>query len=316
MIQPTFIDRRVACKSIAASTAAGVLAPGLGSGASRNNGFRLNYILASAIYGTLPLSEVMAQVRQIGSDVIDIWRRPHANHWEQIGELGHKKFAELLEQHRVKLGVVTFWDGCYEPAIRFAHKFGAKIVVTGFVPEQDNPQPFLEKMKPYVDLAAELGVTLAIENHGASVDQILRFGEAAESPKLGVALAPYHLPQDEKQLASLIEDLGPKLAFFYAWQHGMGCSKKLPKEQELLQLPGRGMLDFAPLLAALRKINYQGWTEVFMHPAPRGIPILDTAHAVTAEVNRCQDYLEERLVLAEGRSRGGKVPRTLGKRFG
>jgi hypothetical protein len=41
------------------------------------------------------------------------------------------------------------------------------------------------------------------------------------------------------------------------------CHKKLPKEQELLQLPGRGGLDFVPIISALKQINYRGWIEVF-----------------------------------------------------
>ena len=28
----------------------------------------------------------------------------------------------------------------------------------------------------------------------------------------------------------------------------------------MMQLPGRGTLDFKPILAALRRINYHGWT--------------------------------------------------------
>jgi hypothetical protein len=30
-----------------------------------------------------------------------------------------------------------------------------------------------------------------------------------------------------------------------------------------------------------------------MHPFPRGLPILDTTAAVTAEVNRARDYLRQ-----------------------
>jgi hypothetical protein len=48
-----------------------------------------------------------------------------------------------------------------------------------------------------------------------------------------------------------------------------------------------------PILAALKKINYAGWTSVFMHPVPRGIPILPTAPAVTDAINRSREYLEE-----------------------
>ena len=59
-----------------------------------------------------------------------------------------------------------------------------------------------------------------------------------------------------------------------------------------MQLPGRGPMDFTPLMAALRKINYTGWTEIFMHPVPRGIPILDSVETVTEEINRARNYLE------------------------
>ena len=114
-------------------------------------------------------------------------------------------------------------------------------------------------------------------------------------PHLAIAFSPYHLPREEKLLGELIKALGDSIAVFYAWQHGMGCHKKLPKEQELLQLPGRGELDFAPLLSALKHVRYAGWTEIFMHPVPRGVPILETAAEVTREINRSRAYLERRL---------------------
>jgi len=63
----------------------------------------------------------------------------------------------------------------------------------------------------------------------------------------------------------------------------------------LMQLPGRGTLDFRPMLAALKKIDFSGWTEIFMHPVPRGIPILDTAAEVTDELERARIYLENLL---------------------
>ncbi len=69
--------------------------------------------------------------------------------------------------------------------------------------------------------------------------------------------------------------------------------KKLPKEEELLQMAGRGDLDFRPIVAALQEIRYEGWTEIFMHPVPRGIPILDTTTLVTEEINRSRRYLDK-----------------------
>jgi len=154
---------------------------------------------------------------------------------------------------------------------------------------------FAEKMKPHLAAAEEAGVTIAIENHGNNLintPDSLRWLIEAAPVQLGIALAPYHLPQEEKLLAGLIKDLGGRIAMFYAWQHGKGCMKKLPKEEELLQLPGRGPLDFGPLIDALRAIEYSGWTEIFMHPVPRGIPILEPTAAVTVEINRARAYLD------------------------
>ena len=157
-------------------------------------------------------------------------------------------------------------------------------------------------MKPHVEAATQAGIVLGIENHGSTMlatpDAARWFAELSPSNNLGLALAPYHLPQEPALLAKLIEELGPKLALFYAWEYGKGCMKKLPKDEEMMQLPGRGTLDFAPLLGALRKINYRGWTSVFMHPTPRGIPILPTAGEVTDAVNQARKHLATCLAKA------------------
>ena len=116
---------------------------------------------------------------------------------------------------------------------------------------------FAEALKPHIAIAEERGITISIENHGSALiespDSMRWLIEFTNSPHLGIALAPYHLPDDAELVAQLIEDLGPGLALFYAWQHGMGCHEKLPKEQELMQMPGRGTLDFGPILSALKK---------------------------------------------------------------
>ncbi|MBN1491658.1 MAG: sugar phosphate isomerase/epimerase, partial [Phycisphaerae bacterium] len=155
---------------------------------------------------------------------------------------------------------------------------------------------FVEQLKPHVAVAEELNVTIGIENHDNSLiespDSMRWFAEFAASKHVGIALAPYHLPQDPEVIGKLIEALGPKLVQFYAWQHGKGCREKLPKAEELLQMPGRGSMDFTPIVAALKRIRYTGWTEIFMHPVPRGVPILETPAEVTAEINRARTYLD------------------------
>jgi sugar phosphate isomerase/epimerase len=154
---------------------------------------------------------------------------------------------------------------------------------------------FIEQLAPTLSVAAECGMTLGIENHDHnlidSADSMRYLADLCADRPLGIALAPYHMPQESPAIATLIADLGPRLAHFYAWQHGRGSRTKQPRADELLQLPGRGPLDFAPLLGALVKIDYRGLTEIFMHPFPRGVPIMDTSADVTAEINRARENL-------------------------
>ena len=270
--------------------------------------FELNYILASCMYGTTPLAEIVPEVKKSGNEHIDIWPRVHGNQREQVKSMGNDAFAALLATHGVGLGISTRFDlGPFglEEEMAFAREFGASLIVTG----SKGPKglvggelraavaDFAEGLKPHIAAAEKHDITISIENHGSALietpDSMKWLIEFTDSPHLGIALAPYHLPDDAELVAKLIEDLGQGLALFYAWQHGMGCHEKLPKEQELLQLPGRGSLDFAPILAALKRINYSGWTEIFMHPVPRGIPILDSTVDVTDEINRARRYLDE-----------------------
>lgn len=300
-------SRRQACRILGASAAAAYCSQSLWAGRAAGE-FRLCYILASSLYGTLPLESILPEVRKTGAEYIDLWPRHHADQREQMDQMGHERFAELLQQHGVKLGMTTRYDlGPFGLAdeLGVLHKFGGRVIVTGSSGPRNLSgnelkqavRLFVEEMKPHVAAAEKLGITIAIENHGhalvCSPESIRYLAEFSPSNHLGIALAPYHLPQDPKLLAQLIEDLGPKLAHFYAWQYGRGCMEKLPKEQELEQMPGRGTLDFAPLLAALRRIDYSGWTEIFMHPVPRGIPIHPTAAQVTKEVICARDYLEK-----------------------
>ena len=272
--------------------------------------FKLRYIVGSSMYGYTPLAEILPDIHSTGATAIDIWPKSHGNQREQLDALGEEKFSALLQKHNVSLGCITQYKlgpfGLQEE-MRLAQRLGCSTIVTG----GKGPRglkgtelkaavaKFIEQLKPHLAVAAETGVTIAIENHAnnliESPDSLKWLAELRPSKHLAIALAPYHLPQDTTALSNLIRALDDSIAMFYAWQHGMGCQVKLPKEQELLQMPGRGTLDFQPLLAALREINYAGWTEIFMHPVPRGIPILETTAEVTAEINRARAYLEANL---------------------
>lgn len=272
--------------------------------------FQLNYIVGSCMYGYMYIGEILPEIARCGAASLDLWPKKHGNQREQLQDLGEDLFARMLAADNVSVGCITQYKlGPFglQDEMRLAQRLGCRTIVTGGVGPKGLAgtdlkaavAKFLEQMKPHLAVAQETGVTIAIENHAGnlfeSADSLRYLAELRPHANLAVALAPYHLPQDEAQLAGLIRELGPAIAMFYAWQHGDGCMTKLPKEQELLQLPGRGPLDFAPLLQALADIRYSGWTEIFMHPVPRGIPILETAEEVTAEINRARTYLTEKL---------------------
>lgn len=281
--------------------------------AAENSGkpFELNYLLASCLYGHIYLGDILPEVAKTGATAIDLWPHPHGSQREQLDAIGEEKVTAMLADHGVQAGCLSRFDlsstnrqAEMREELRLAGRLGCQCVVTAGRGPTDLTgtelksavKRFVEDQKPNIDVAEASGVRLAIENHGNNLidspDSLKWLAEFTPSSSLAIALAPYHLPQDSALIAGLIESLGPSIALFYAWEHGMGSLKRLPKDQELTQLPGRGSLDFQPLLASLRKIEFSGWTEIFMHPVPRGIPILESEAMVTQEINVARAHLE------------------------
>jgi len=294
------MNRRRFLQSIAAATAAPAFAAEVP--------WKLNYMLASAMYGSLPLAEILPEVKKTGATGIELWPKKHGTQREEMDAIGHDKFAAMLKEYGIGFGGSTRYDlgpfGLTEE-IAVVKKLGGTFIVTGGAgdykvsPEQlkANVKAFVEKMKPHAALAAENGVEIGIENHINNLidtpDSLLWLADDIRNiPGIGIALAPYHLPQDTKLLSDLITHIDKKMTLFYTWEHGMGCMKPMPKEEELQQLPGRGKLDWKPLLAALKATKFTGPTEIFMHPTPRGIPIMPTAAETTVEIIRAKQHLD------------------------
>ena len=278
--------------------------------AASADAFKLRYVLATNQYGCLPIDDIVPQVHLAGCEALDIWAGRWGNQREQIDALGHEKFAELLRTHRAKVGTYTCMDPGFlkaEPHMRAMKKFGGDTVVAGFggggraakdLRGDDLRRAIraqVEKLKPAFDAAGELGVKLAIENHLNSVleppESLNMLMDTIPDKHVGVAFAPFHLPQDAALLGRLVGDLGERLFYYYAWQHGDG-SGNIPPPRQKKQLPGVGPLDFTPMLAALKRHRFAGWTAIFMHPSPRGTPLHPTVEEVTAELNRARAYLD------------------------
>lgn len=300
------MNRRTACKTLAVSA----LAPHLFSCSEKK--FKLRYVLNSAMYGEMELADILPEIAKTGSESIDIWRKVHGNQREQITEMGDEACMALLDDHSAKISMST----CYplgpkglQEEMAWLEQYGGNIIVTGSGKYPDSEpsgeaakaqiKVMLEELKPHADKAGEHGITIALENHIRQClhtpDSIRYFAEFNKSPNLGIAFAPHHLHEWESEIPQLIRDLGNEnIPFMYFQEHSAGIFEKQPKEIEMQQLPGYGGgLDYRLILSALRDIQYTGLVEIFMHPIPRGIPILPTIPEITAAINKSRDYVTE-----------------------
>lgn len=271
------------------------------------NTWQFRYMLASSLFGYGDLHPIIHEVQKTGASAIDLWPKVHGSQREQLDEHGEEQVMQWLKQANVTLGCLTQYKlgpfGLAEE-LNVAQRMGCKVIVTGAVgPKglQGNElkqavRIFVEQMKPHLELAEKHDVTIAIENHAMnlidSADALRWLVDMRPSPQMAVAFAPYHLPQNSEQLAKLVRELSSSIAVFYAWQHAQG-SGDLPDDQQRLQLPGRGPLDFEPIVKALVDTDYQGWTEIFMHPYPRGRAMHAEMADITRDLNIAKQYLEQ-----------------------
>ncbi|MEY2600493.1 MAG: hypothetical protein RLZZ142_2752 [Verrucomicrobiota bacterium] len=276
------------------------------------DGFSLRYVLASALYGDMPLETILPEVAALGCVGLDVWCKVHGTQREQISEKGDAWFLETLQKHGVKLEVSTRYPlGPFrlQDEIRWVKKMGGSMVLCGCVgpknptgsEARDAIRKFLSEMEPHVAFAAEHGIRIAIENHSNTAlshpDSLRAFAEWNRSEHLGIAFAPHHLGPWPDEIPKLIRELGNRnLPFVYLQEHGEGASRKVAKEIELQQLPGMGgSLDYRPLLGALRAIRYTGLVELFMHPTPRGVPILPTVTEIREVLRKSRSAIDSLL---------------------
>ncbi len=302
------MKRRTFLQSLAAASAAPALtAPASAFAASEP--FKLRYVLSSALYGEMPLEEILPEVTKSGCEAIDIWCKVHGNQREQIAEMGDDAFAAMMKKFGVKLGVSTRYPLGplkLQEEMAWVKKHGGRMVLCGSTGPKDPEgvaakeavKKFLEDMKPHVAKAEELGVIIAIENHvGQAIyhpDSLRYFADFNRSSNLGIAFAPHHLFRWPDEIPKLIRDLGAKqMPFIYFQEHSEGMMKKTSKEIEMQQLPGLGSLDYRLIVKALSDIGFKGYVEIFMHPTPRGVPILPTAAEITVAINQSRQYVEK-----------------------
>ncbi len=285
------VTRRCFLRTTGLAVSGGLLAADRASGeAGRGKAkpWQMRLSTSSIHYMQLPIEQACERIAQLGFEAIDIWSAhegcPHLD--DVAKRLGPDGLKKLLAKHNLKLYAFSVYQGGYQRYAELLGKAGGGVAIRGSErpckPNELIPKmrSFLERLKPLADLAEKHDSYLAIENHGNALldshDSLKAFVDLNTSPRLGIALAPYHIQRRKESVPQAIRICGKQLLFFYAWQHEPG-----PK-----QLPGIGSTDMAPWIATLADVGYRWYVNPFMHGHPE-------ADVMSANLAKARDYLKQ-----------------------
>ena len=288
----TGYDRREFLSRMARGAAASVAAGGLLARArpapAAEGRWKMRLSCSSINFSSLSIEEACARIAALGFEAVDVWSAhagcPHLD--DVLDRLGPDGLKDLLAKNKLKLYAFSVYRGGYPRYAELLGKCGGGVAIRGSAgpcdPKELVPRmkAFLEALKPEIELAEKHDSYLAIENHGHalldSLDSFKAFVDLNKHPRLGVALAPFHVQGFEQSVEEAIAALGKQLFFFYAWQRAPGLG----------ELPGHGPTDFTPWIAALAKADYRWYVNPFMHHEPE-------PDEMSKALAKARDYLQE-----------------------
>ena len=250
--------------------------------------WRCRLSTSSILFKDLSLEQACARIAALGFEAVDIWsaydKCPHLD--DAATRLGPTGLKAVLAKSGLELCAFSVYVGGYAKYAELLGGLGGGVAIQGSAgpckPEEltAKMRAFFESLKPQIELAEKHNSRLAIENHGNalldSLDSFKAFVDLNTSPRVGIALAPYHLQATGAPVEEAIRICGRQLLFFYAWQ----------KQPEMAQLPGHGPADFTPWLRALAQVDYRGFVNPFMHGHVE-------AEAMSAALAKSRDYLRQ-----------------------
>ena len=286
------LNRRDFLKVVGTCTAAGITASSCThvekKAVTAEQKWQMRLSTSSIHFMQLPIEKACERISNIGFEAIDIWSAHNGcPHLDDVAKrLGPDGLKNMLAEHKLKLFSFSVYKGGYERYAELLGNVGGGVAVRGSTPPckpeelTGRMQKFTEELKPLTELAAQYNSYLAIENHvGAllcTLDSLKAFVDINTSPRLGIALAPYHIQSLKASVPEAIRICGKQLFYFYAWQN-------YPDSQ---QLPGIGPTYMVPWIQALADIKYQGYVNPFMHGHPN-------ADVMSVNLVKSRDYLKE-----------------------
>jgi len=232
--------------------------------------WRMRLSASSIMFWQQNVIQACQTIAKLGCEGVDIWSAfHHCTHLEESRVRFTVKggLKALLAQSKLQLSAATvYWTGV-GPFADYLGEAGGAVVVRGSGNDTEGGatakmRAFLETLKPDLELAEKHNLRIAVENHSGPqllnrLDTIKAFVDLNRSPRLGIALAAFHVQKSGESVEEAIRVCGQQLLFFYAWQLG--------ELTGYAQLPGHGGVDCAPWIAALKGIGYEGFVNVFMH---------------------------------------------------
>jgi sugar phosphate isomerase/epimerase len=282
------LNRRRFMELLGLGAAARIVRPASSSQAEEPGGekWKMRLSTSSIQFSQLPIEQACERIAKLGFEAIDIWSAhegcPHLD--DVAKRLGPDGLKGLLAKHKLKLFAFSVYAGGYARYAELLGKSGGGVAIQGSAgpckPDEltGRVRQFIDGLKPLIELAEKHNAYLAIENHGGSLlnglDSLKAFVDINASPRLGIALAPYHLQTINASVPEAIRICGRHLLFFYAWQHA----------PEAGQLPGIGPTDMTPWIEALADVRYRGYVNPFMHGHPE-------ADVMSANLAKSREYL-------------------------
>ncbi len=234
---------------------------------------------SSLHYRGLSLTEAIRRIAAVGFQGVDVWAHfewagPLCEHLEDgLERMGPEQFRKLLAENKLALNSASCYGAPFSRFARALGDCGGCVVVRGSTGVDGTDvtaaglrrqmERFFESLKPELELAEKYNCSLAIENHSGEsllnkLDSFKAFTDLNRNPRLGIALAPYHVQLNGESVEEAIRVASQQIKFFYAWQHAEGTE----------QLPGIGTTDMRPWLRALADVGYAGFVNPFMHFEP------------------------------------------------
>ena len=128
-------------------------------------------------------------------------------------------------------------------------------------------------------------------------DSLRYFAEFNRSANLGIAFAPHHLlpmgRSKSRNCSATSARSRSAVRVFSGALRGHDEEDEQGDRNAATPRTSAARSTIGPIVKALRDIGYSGFVEIFMHPMPRGIPILPTAAEITAAINKSRAYVEK-----------------------